>query len=249
MNNIFILAKQQALQMFKSPLTLILFLFGPVCLIFVLGQALSAVYDANPAMPSAMEYFGITILTMAVMFGSFIASIAINGERKNNTILRLKTAPVKSTSVFIAKFAAMLIIIFLLGAAIILICSLLLNINYGTHIGELLLIIASLAVFSCSLGMSVSTLIENEKSASSILNSIVPLIIFLGGGYFAIPDAGFLKDISVISPLRWVNLAVNAEVLKGSHEYTLRAIIFCLALGIALIVPAYFITKRKGDIK
>ena len=50
----------------RSPGILALFIVGPLFIIFVFGQAFTAIFAAGNQGFSAMQYFGVTLLTMAV---------------------------------------------------------------------------------------------------------------------------------------------------------------------------------------
>ncbi len=244
MGTVLIIMRQQFRYLIKSPVTLMIFIFAPVFLVFILGQGLYAVFEADPGMPGAMEYFGLTILTMAAVLGGFISTWLIKNEGRYNTEMRLKISPVSMTSVYLGKLASSFVILVSLCMVIMFICRLVLSINYGSDIVLLLLLVAALAFFSTSLGSVIAVAFENEKAANGLLNTFFPLLIFLGGGYFKIPDKGFLKEISVVSPVRWVNLALNDLVYSGRTENIITAFLVCLVPGTVFVLLAVLIVRR-----
>ena len=248
MGTIIIIMRQQFRYLIKSPVTLMILIFAPVFLIFIMGQSMYALFESDPGMPGAMDYLGITILTMGVMLGGFIPAWLILNDGKYKTAIRLEISPVSMTNVYIGKFASSFLILVLLSMIIMLICGLVLSINYGTDIVLLFLPVASLAFFSTSLGSLVAVTFRNEKAANGLLNTFFPLLIFLGGGYFKLPDEGFLKDISIISPVRWANLALTDLANSGANEKIGPAILVSVVPGIVFVLLAVLRVNRGRKI-
>lgn len=87
------LAWKQFRYILKNPILTGMLVAGPFLLIFILGNALySAFSDWNNG-PDAMSYFAVLFLSMAVLYGSMGASWGLYKERSQNTLVRLKTAP------------------------------------------------------------------------------------------------------------------------------------------------------------
>lgn len=245
MGTIIIIMRQQLRYLIKSPVTMLVFIFAPVFLIFLLGQGLQAIFAADPDGPGAMNYFGLTLLTMAVMLGGYISAWLINNEDRFKTITRLEISPISMINVYLGKLASSFLMLVSIVIIIMIICNLVLSIEYGNNIPLLLLLVSALAFFSSSLGSLISVLIKNEKAVDGLLNTFFPLLIFLGGGYFIIPDEGFFKEISVISPVRWVNLAINDLVYKGTGQHNAAALLVCIIPGIVFVLLAVLKISRR----
>ena len=88
-----LIAGHQLRLLSKSRGLLALFVAAPLLMIFVFGQAFTGIFNATGAGIAAADYFGVTLFTMAVFQGSFIAAWGIFKERKANADSRLYLAP------------------------------------------------------------------------------------------------------------------------------------------------------------
>jgi len=233
-----LIAGHQLRLLSKSRGLLALFVAAPLLMIFVFGQAFTGIFNATGAGIAAADYFGVTLFTMAVFQGSFIAAWGIFKERKANADSRLYLAPLgrgaRLYGTFLGSWAALLA----LGSLVLLAARFILSVNYGPSPAVALLLLAVESGLASALGVAVACLIGDERPAGAILNTVVPLLVFLGGGYTIIPDSGFLHDISVASPLRWINLALLAATRPEPNRYLLPAILICLPAAALLLALA-----------
>jgi ABC-type multidrug transport system permease subunit len=243
--NTLIVAGNQAKLLSKSPAVLALFVGAPFFLIFIWGQAFTAIFAAGGPGISAMDYFGITLLTFAVFQGASVAAWGVYKEKRANTEVRLSLAPVGRTAVFLGTFLGSWASVLVLGSAVMLACALFLRVNYGPPALALLLL-GGESCLAAAVGVSIAALVGQEKGANSILSSLIPLLVFLGGGYMPIPDSGFLHVASAASPIRWVNLALlGGATGKGGTGYPEIAFLFCGALSAALLAAGCAAARRS----
>ncbi|MBN2048965.1 MAG: ABC transporter permease [Spirochaetales bacterium] len=222
---------------------LVLLIAAPLFLIFTFGQAFSAIWDKGGFDFRALDYFGITLLTLVVFNGAQIASWGIHKEKKSNTETRLSLAPIKKDTVLFGTFLGTWIILSLLTFLLVFLAHFILSVDYGPSIGPVLLLLAAETLLAVSLGVSLAFLLQ-EKAANALLQSLIPLICFLGGCYAMIPESGVLHSVSFISPLRWVNLALMASARGGDNRYLLPALLFCAGLS-ALFLALTGIRLRR----
>ncbi|MBU0937281.1 MAG: ABC transporter permease [Spirochaetes bacterium] len=235
---IILIALQQIRLLLKNPAVVLLFLAAPLFMIFVFGQAFTGVFVASGAPLRALDYFGVTLFTMAVVQGTFIASWGVFKEQKNNTRLRLRLAPLSNVAVVFGLFLGSWLILLVLSAIVLLLSAVLLSVNYGSSPAALALPLLALTLLASASGISAATLLGSERAAGGLLNTFVPLLVFLGGGYFMIPETGWLHSAARFSPLRWVNLALLEVPRSGFSQYTLPAVIFCTAAALLLLLAA-----------
>jgi ABC-2 type transport system permease protein len=138
--------------------------------------------------PRAIDYFGITIVTMAALFGAFLGYYGVAKEKTLKTLTRIYTAPVTQIQFLLGTclgtFAALIIQL----AVVLLTGKYFLNIYYGENIPAVIFLLVCESFFALALGVGVAYLVDNSKAASGILNLIIPVFIFLGGGYMKLPD-------------------------------------------------------------
>lgn len=242
---IILIALQQIRLLLKNPLVVLLFLAAPLFMIFIFGQAFTGVFIASGAPVKALDYFGVTLFTMAVFQGTFIASWGVFKEQKANTALRLRLAPLGNVAVMSGLFLGSWLILLALATIILLLAKALLSVDYGGSLPALALPLLSLTLLASASGIAIATLIGSERAAGGVLNTLVPLLVFLGGGYFMIPDSGWLHAAAGFSPLRWVNLALLSAARLGLNQYTVPAVVFCVAASLLLLLAAGVKAARR----
>ena len=245
MNTLFIALNQ--IRLFsKSSGTLALFIIGPVFIIYLIAQAFTGIFASGGQGLRALDYFGVTILTITVFQGTSVASWAIFKDKRSNTEVRISLAPVKKWEFLCGTFLGVWVSLAVLSCAIFVLLILLLSVDYGPRPGFALLFLTAEAFLAAAIGVSLAVLLDNEKAANGIVSTIVPLFVFIGGGYMMIPETGFLADISVLSPIRWLNLALLSEASGSPNkEYALTALLFCFALSAVLLAGAGIKVWRK----
>jgi len=229
------IARHQLRLLFKSPGIIALFIMGPLFLIFIFGQAFTSIFAMTNAGISAIDYFGTTLLTLTVFQGAFVAAWGVAKEKKANTNLRLAVSPVGKTQSLMGTFLGSWASLFLLSLTILALAILFLSVDYGDSFLVPVLMLGSESLLASALGISSAVIIGKEESAGGLLNSLVPVLVFLGGGYMIIPESGFLHDIAWISPVRWVNLAMLQPAGSDPRAYLLPAVGICAALSFILL--------------
>ncbi|MBN2535360.1 MAG: ABC transporter permease [Spirochaetales bacterium] len=185
--------------------------------------------------PRAIDYFGITILTMAILYGSFIGSFGVIKEKSLKTLNRIYTAPVTRVQFLLGICLGTIIILMLQLLILLLTEKYLLNIYFGENVPVVIALLFCESIFALSLGVGIAHLLDNINAVTGILNGFIPCLIFLGGGYMKLPDTGLFKILSWFSPLSWVNKALYEIIYSTSHHYFFPALLFCLVPGIVLL--------------
>jgi ABC-2 type transport system permease protein len=238
-----IIAKEQIRLFLKKPNMLLIFIAVPFFMILLFGQAFSKIFLSADI--RAIDYFGTTLLTMGICQGAFIAYWGVSKDKKSNTAVRMAIAPVAKSAVVFGTFFGTWICLLALGGIVFIAAKYLLSVDYGPSIGLTILLLGTESFFSAAFGLSISVLIEDEKSSGAILNTFIPLIVFLGGGYTMIPDSGFLHDIAIISPVRWINLAMFSALKNETNNYAEMAVIICVLVSVLLLGMTALKTGRR----
>lgn len=196
--------------------------------------------------PGALDFYGITILTMIIMYGTFISSYGIIDERVQGTLSRISVTPVKRYQIFLGISLGSLLQIVIQGALIILIGHYFLNVNYGTRPLSLLTILLSQALMVVSLGIFLAFNLKDVKVVDTIINIVAQLTVFVGGGYFILPEGSFIDRVSKFSPIYWINRGL-LEAIHTDNAIYIKPAIF-IPLTIALVLTLLTTVRfKKGD--
>ena len=166
------------------------------------------------------QYF-IASMVAAGVWGSCFTNLAISvpTERDSGALKRLAGTPMPMTAYFAGKIGLVLllsavetVLLLAMGLAF-----------YNLHLPspEKWLTfgwVMTLGITSCTLlGLAVSGLVRNARTASAIVSPLAILLQFISGVYFvfgALP--GWLQDIASLFPLRWLALGLRSVFLPDT---------------------------------
>lgn len=195
--------------------------------------------------PSSFGYYGVTMLTMILMYGSLQMVGMLSGEKAGRTSLRLKASPYQMSKVFLVKTAASCVVLMLQASIIVLFNHYVYGIQYR-NIGLVLLSIVPLALFTTSMGVLAYQAFRKEAAASVFLNILTVALVFLGGGYMMVSmDNPTFAGLAQLSPLGWVNQGLFRYIYRGTHEALLAADIKLLGISLVMYLLAFWLFKKE----
>lgn len=202
--------------------------------------------QANKA-PRAIDYYAVTMLTLIIMYASQGALGEIVYERHGKTQGRILCSSVNKYEYLTAKILGTLIVTMIQVAVIILFSKYALNAYWGNNIPAVLIVIASMIIFSTSLGTGIAYIIKDDRVASTILGLAIPLLIFLGGGYVPLSMFGgkLIAAIAKISPVDWTNRAVLGIIYGNDLSVMPYAVLINIVLSIVLIAASVLIFRKE----
>lgn len=198
------------------------------------------------------QYF-IASMMAAGVWGSCFTNLAISvpTERDSGALKRLAGTPMPMTAYFAGKIGLVLVLS-IVETALLLAMGLAF---YDLHLpspDKWLTFgwVMTLGITSCTLlGLAVSGLVRNARTASAIVTPIAILLQFISGVYFVFASLpGWLQDIASLFPLRWLALGLRyvflpdgfaAQEPGGSWQIGTTAIVMLIWCVVGLAV-----TKR-----
>jgi ABC-2 type transport system permease protein len=199
--------------------------------------------------PRAIDYYGITMTTLIIMYGSFAGAYGIKGEKTRKTGDRILTSPIKKYEFFVGKnIGAFVSLIFQL-LIVIIFSRYALGVDWGTNPGIVFLIMASEAFMAIALGIGVAFIFKSEGAMSGVLNIMIPLMIFLGGGYVPLEqfNSEILFNVAMFSPVRWANNTIFKVIYGGNFSDVFTTIaINLIAATVCLTISALIFRKERA---
>lgn len=197
--------------------------------------------------PSSKDYYAVTVLTMILMYASLTGFWSIKSEKNMKTGDRMLCSPVKRHEILTGKVLGSIFITIIQFLLVILFSKYVLKAYWGANIGIILLIVLAEAIMAVSLGTGIAFAIKSEGAAMGVLNTIIPLVIFLGGGYVPVDVfSSILLKLSKISPIRWVNRAIFDVIYRGDFSLVPIAIAINLSLAALFIVTSLLISRKEA---
>lgn len=125
-----------------------------------------------------------------------------------------------------------------------------LNAYWGEHIWVVLLVLISEVLMTISLGAGTAFALKNEGAAMGILNTFIPVMVLLGGGYVPLEvmaqGGSFLYKLSDISPLKWINQSIFRVIYDNDFSLVPTAIMINLAVAAVFIMASSLLYKKEA---
>lgn len=195
--------------------------------------------------PSSFGYYGVTMVTMIILYGTMQTVGLLGMEVSNRTYLRIKASPFPMDKVFFVKIAAATLMLILQVILLLAFNRFVYHVQYR-NIGAVLVIILPFILFSTGLGVLAYQLFRKEDTAIGVLNMLIFALVFTGGGYMMInEDSGFFAQLMRYSPAGWVNRGLFDYIYRGNWAQARQAMLWCGAIALLMIGAAYILFKRE----
>lgn len=197
--------------------------------------------------PGSTDYYAITMLTLVLLYSSITGFWCIRGEIEQKTAPRILCSPTHSYELLTGKVIGNILVTIVQGFLVVIFSKWVLNANWGQDLISVALIIISYAVMAISLGVSLAFLIRSSEVASGILNTLIPVLAFFGGGYVPLSAMSeTFSKIGMASPVYWINTALFKIIYDA--DYSGMIVSLCINIGLAtlfIIISALF--SKRGD--
>jgi len=197
--------------------------------------------------PGSTDYYSITMLTLIMLYSSLTGFWAIRSEIEQKTAPRVLSSPVHSLDLLTGKVIGCISVTIVQGAVVVLFSRWVLNAFWGQDILPVALLILTYAFMTVSIGVALAFLIRSSDAASGVLNTLIPVLVFLGGGYVPLSVMnGFIVRLAQISPVYWINSALFKIIYD--RDFSGIPVSIAINLGIAilsLIISAIFSKRGK----
>jgi ABC-2 type transport system permease protein len=186
----------------------------PVLLLAVFGAVLN--YDIGFGV-TFVQYFMAGIIAAGILGASLQnMAISIATERSDGTLKALAGTPMPKSAYFVGKVAQVLAVSVLIIGVLLLIGVLFYDIDMPSG-GEWLTFawVALLGAAACTLlGIAVSSLAKNGRSASATVTPIALVLQFISGVFFlfsALPT--WMQTVAAVFPLKWMGQGLRSVFL------------------------------------
>jgi ABC-2 type transport system permease protein len=198
--------------------------------------------------PGAMDYYAVTMMTLIIMYSALSGISSITAEKRNKTLSRLLCAPIGNSQILVPKVVglvlgttAQIILVFLFDKFI-------LNAEWGSNLLPVFAVLFSQIVMMISVGVGFAYLFKNSNSAATIISTLIPFMVFLGGGYISLDViglTGIIKDLTYISPIRWINSTLFSIIYANDFSTFGATIAICLAIAVLFLGASAILSKKE----
>lgn len=197
--------------------------------------------------PSSMDYYGVVMITMTIMFGAVIGAYGIIKERDSNTLGKILTLPISPKAILFGKIIGASLIMFIqIGVAFCI--SNFIGVYWGKNIISVLLLLFSEGILAIAFGIAIGYFIRDNKSAWMVLLLIIMISGFLGGAFIPLEliDNNLVNVLSEISPLAYINKSIFQLIYSGRSILANYCIMLNIIVSITLITFLSFVMEVKN---
>lgn len=200
---------------------------------------------------NSFTYYTFAELVLIILYISQITSVSTYNERVENTLSRLKVSRANNFSVILSKITLGIIVGIIQIIIVHFVSTFFLSINWGENLVIMLMVLIALIIFSSILGVTISFIFKDNKSASSVINTLLIVLGFLGGAYVPISliRANEVTNmLCQITPTYWANISLLSLSSGITTNYSTVSIVLSLELSLILLVICIVNSNmRAGD--
>jgi ABC-2 type transport system permease protein len=204
-------------EFFRQRESVVFTLAFPVLLLLALGAGLTYRIGAGVSFP---QYFMAGVITAGIV-GASLQNLAIHiaGERSDGSLKSLAGTPMPKSAYFAGKVAQVLVVTVV--TIVLLLVAGLAAFRIDLPSGEdwvTFVWVSLLGVASCTLlGIFVSTLVRNSRSASATVTPIALALEFVSGVFMPFDRfPTWLQEIASIFPVRWLAQGLRSVFLPDA---------------------------------
>lgn len=206
---------------------------------------------ATEKMPTAMDYYGVTMLVMFILSSSKQGCSTYSRIKKTSLGERQRLAPICKGIDVLASIIAQVISGTFEWILYVGICRAFLGVNYGDNILIFIALCSILSVFSIFFGMIVGKIVGNYGKAQVLLRFFVYISTFLTGGFSgnSLLNSSniLLSKIATMLPNAFGHSILFSYIYSGNKETVINSLLSMAIEVVVLILISVLIEKRRRN--
>ena len=197
---------------------------------------------------SSYTYYTFAELILIILYISTLTSISMYKERFLHTMTRLKVSGTNKFNILASKIALGIIIGLMQTFVVYIMSTKLLHVNWGDNLIYIMLVLISFIIFSSVLGIFISIIFDDQKTAYTVNNILIIIMGFLGGSYVPIclvKSTRITSFLCNIMPNYWANTAILGLHYDMETKYYIISILISLSLSVIMLIVGNFISEQK----
>lgn len=199
---------------------------------------------------TSYDYYGVAEITLMILYLAMIPLNEIFVDRETKIKNRMKLAGISDFKYYISSLIAYLLVAVIAYAVSFVISIYCFDVNWGQYPIFMYAYLMLFAVFNIILGMFIAILLKNKGKIGFILAVIIiPILSFLGGSYspFSFTFDTAISKLTLISPLRWVNLGIFNLLYNDSSIMMIVSVILLTVLSV-IMFASILLKSRKDEL-
>lgn len=194
---------------------------------------------------SSYDYYGVVEITLMILYMILIPLGDLFRDKTTKVKERILLSGLSLVKYYLASLVAYTLVAVVAFIPSFIFSKYYLHVNWGHIPAAMYGYLMIFAIFCSTIGMLFSVLLNNRGKVDAILSVIIiPIFSFLGGSYtpFSYDMEGTFSRIMLISPLRWVNVAIFKNIYGESSTW----LFVTAGIFVVLIVANIFLIVQKN---
>ncbi|MGY5884826.1 ABC transporter permease [Modestobacter lacusdianchii] len=204
-------------EFFRQRESVVFTLFFPVILLLVFGAVLD--YDLGSGV-SFTQYFMAGVIAAGILGASLQnMAIGIATERSDGTLKGLAGTPMPKSAYFVGKVVQVFVVTVAIVAILLAIGAVFYDIDLPSGTGWVTFAwVAALGSAACTLlGIAISSLARNGRSASATVTPVALVLQFISGVFFQFSEVPtWLQTVAAVFPLKWMAQGLRSVFLPDA---------------------------------
>lgn len=198
---------------------------------------------------TSVDYYTFAELALIILYVSIIVGESVIKEKELKTIDRIAISKATNLKLILSKISLGIIIGTIQILIVYIYSTVALKANWGNNIIPMIINLLSLTLFASVVGAVCGIIVKDGKSLNGILNTFIIITCLLGGCYTPIAmikSIPIIGNLTVISPIYWVNSALISLSTGVADIYTKVSLTLCFSISTILILIVLISKKLKG---
>jgi|GEM_PF-1422924 len=196
----------------------------------------------------SMDYYGIAMVVLFVMYGFLQSYSNVIEERKTGTGNRTLVSPLQKATFFVGKMGGQLLTLMIQLGAVALFSAVVFGVSWGAKPLLPILMVFIQMIMSTSIGIAMGLVFSTEGAGMTLGHIVIVLSAFFGGSYVPLSQLGDLGVIGkFFSVIWWVQTGIINYIYLGETATLFKAILVCLSVTAVMFAISIFkLGKTEG---
>ncbi len=196
--------------------------------------------------PSAMDYYGVAIAALFVLYSFLSPLVSIINDRKDKLALRISVTSVKPAETFLGTVMGYVTVACIRLTIVVIATKLLFHVNWGDKPLLPFLLLFAMVTMVTSIGMVLGQIFKTEAAAAPVGHSFIIASAFFGGAYVTLDNMGPLGSIGkYFSVIWWTNKGIINQIYNNDYSDMKTAFIIFIAGTLLLLGISVLLMNRK----
>lgn len=197
---------------------------------------------------NSFTYYTFAILMLIILYISNLTSRSMYNERFLYTMTRSRIVTTNKINILLSKIALGMIVGILQIIIVYLSSTMLLKVNWGANLSYIFMVLMSFVIFSSVLGIFMSMIFSDQKTAYTANNILIIIMGFLGGSYVPmclVKSVRVTSFLAEVMPSYWANISLLSLSHNIQTKYYIVSITISLGLSVLMLILVNLISKLK----